>query len=450
MTDALDFFNSYIMGSAQLLTGFHFFAAFLQTKVKPAHYFLFAVSGIVMMTLIPAGSMAVFPAYILLLAADGIFICKAHHMTAALYAVVTAAIMQLCYGIFDSALYLLSPLMSSFPQKPVGIAFMLLGNLALPAAIFCCHVVYKFFLFDQPLRIRYALLILTPIFLISLMAEYISSIFYGNTTTIYGVKNPANAVFCRILSIQLLSMASLFCVMLSYKKLLENFDLNTEFSLLKQEEHALHLYVKETKTRYEKTKSFRHDLKNHLSLIKEFLQSGNVSQALQYIDDMEDIAEAMAFPCSTNHPMADILIGNKLGIAKDLGIDVCCRLLLPSPCSVRGIDLCIILSNALDNAIHACENMEESASKYIHLSGRMQGDFLLLEAENSFQGKDSFQEGTGLSNIRAIAEKYHGAVSITAQNSVFVLSVLLIIPQQLDSISRQSSSSAAPACRKRT
>lgn len=450
MTDALDFFNSYIMGSAQVLTGFHFFAAFLQKKVKPTHYFLFAVSGIIMMMMIPDGSMAVFPAYILLLAADGIFICKAHHMTAALYAIVTAAIMQLCYGIFDSALYLLSPLMISFPQKPVGAAFMLLGNLALPAAVFCYHAVYKFFLFDQPLRIRCALMILAPILLVSLMAEYISSIFYGNTTTIYGVENPANAVCYRILSIQLLSMASLFCVMLSYKKLLENFRLNTELSQLKQEEHALHLYVKETKNRYEKTKSFRHDLKNHLSLIKEFLQNGNVSQALQYIKDMEDITETLSFPCSTNHPMADILIGNKLGLAENLGIDVCCHLLLPSPCSIRDIDLCIILSNALDNAISACENMDESAVKYILLSGRMQGDFLLLEIENSFQDKDTFREGTGLSNIKTIAEKYHGAVSITAQHSVFVLSVLLIIPQHPEDISQQTGSSIDPPRRKRT
>ena len=61
----------------------------------------------------------------------------------------------------------------------------------------------------------------------------------------------------------------------------------------------------------------------------------------------------MSFPCSTNNPVVDILVGNKLGIAKSMGIDADCSLLLPYPCDIKDIDICIVLSNALDNAIHA-------------------------------------------------------------------------------------------------
>ncbi len=94
--------------------------------------------------------------------------------------------------------------------------------------------------------------------------------------------------------------------------------------------------------------------------------------------------------------MVDILLGNKLGIAERSAIDVHCALTLPSPCAIRDIDFCIILSNALDNAIRACRDMD--GERYIRVTGNVQGDFIRMEVENSYQGKGLFREGTGLSS----------------------------------------------------
>ena len=60
----------------------------------------------------------------------------------------------------------------------------------------------------------------------------------------------------------------------------------------------------------------------------------------------------------------------------------------------------------------------------------------MIEIENSYQGKDGFKRGTGLSNIKTVAEKYNGAMSVKTQGNVFVLHVLLIIPQCQESIPR--------------
>ena len=58
----------------------------------------------------------------------------------------------------------------------------------------------------------------------------------------------------------------------------------------------------------------------------------------------------------------------------------------------------------------------------------------MMEVENSYQGKDGFQKGTGLSNIKRVAEKYNGAMSVKTQGKVFLLHVLLIIPQCQENI----------------
>ena len=299
----------------------------------------------------------------------------------------------------------------------------------------CYYMVYRYFSCYSNTEMQYMYLVFIPLLMIFIMDEYINSVVYGwevviedDGTTEYLINH------WQLLIIQILGISSLFCILFAYKKILQNFRLNLELSLLEQEEYSLGQYVEEAKAHYEKTKSFRHDIRNHIAVVKDLLQNGKTEQALHYIGDMEDIAEGLSFPCSTNNPVVDILVGNKLGIAKNIGIDVDCSLLLPYPCGLRDIDICIILSNALDNAIHACKNMSSGAKKYIHVSGRIQGDFLMMEIGNSFQGEGMFKKGTGLSNIKTAAEKYHGAMSIKTHGTEAVLNVLLIIPHHLENI----------------
>lgn len=437
MADYIDFFNKYIMGSTQMLFGFYLLARLLHKKVKFYFYLLFAICAVLVIYFVPTGTIAEFAAFILLLTAGGILICCADWRSAILFAALVVLIMQLCYGIVKSLLSILYPLMSAFNQNMVGIVFMLSGDLvSLLLTGFFCYMVYRYFSYYEVMEKQYLFLVFIPVLMIFIMDEYINSVIYGMVITdSTGITVYTNHY--QMFGMQILGMASLFCILFAYKKLLQGFRLGTELSLLEQEEHSLNQYVEEAKTHYEKTKSFRHDIRNHIAVVKELVQSGKTEQALHYIGDMEDIAEDLSFPCSTNNPVVDILVGNKLGIAKSMGIDVRCSLLLPYPCSLRDIDICIILSNALDNAIHACKNMNDDAEKYIYVSGRIQGDFLMMEVENSFQGKGVFKKGTGLSNIKAVAERYHGAMSIKTQGKGFDLNVLLVIPQHSENISQQ-------------
>ncbi len=436
MANRMDFFNVYIMGSVQMLFGFYFFARFLHKKVRFYFYFLFTICGIAVIHFVPSGSIAGFGAYVLLLTASGVLICVSDWKTAVLYAALVVEIMQLCYGIVNSLLSIFYPLMSSFDQIVIGILFMLSGELAsLLLTGFCCHMVYRYFSHYETIEKQYMFLVFIPLLMIFIMGEYINSFIYGMVVTDSRVTLYTNHY--QMLVMQLLGMASVFCILFAYKKLLQNFRLSTELSLLEQQERSLSQYVEEARTHYEKTKSFRHDIKNHIMVVKKLLQKGKTQQALDYIGDMEGVAEELSFPCNTNNPVVDILAGNKLGIANSMGIDVYCSLVLPCLCGLRDMDVCIILSNALDNAIHACNNMEQSAEKYIHVTGRIQGDFLFIEIENSYQGGGLVQKGTGLSNIKAVTEKYHGAMSVKTQGTVFVLNVLLIIPQPPESILRK-------------
>ena len=449
MAEYLDFFNVYIMGAVEMSFQSYFLAKILKKKMWPPFYFLFAVCAVIVNDLVPSGMFTGFVVLVFLLTAYGTFICHADFKYSLLYAALAAEIMLICGGIVNSLMSLPYPWLPAFFHETDNIAAMLVSEAAsLVLTGFCYYMVYRYFSWDDfdpvdtpktTMGMQQMVLIFIPILMIFIMSSYINAIEYDFQFEISVDKGPAEHFFShgQMLSMYFLGLASLFCILFSYKKLQQSFRFSTEISLMEQQEHSLNQYVEEAKARYDETKSFRHDIRNHIAVVKKLLQNGKLEEAITYVEDLDDMAEKMSFPCSTNNPVVDILVGNKLGIAKSMGIDVDCSLPLPYPCGIRDIDICIVLSNALDNAIHAVKNLGTGIEKYIRVSGRIQGDFLMMEIQNSFHGKSVFKKGTGLSNVKKVAEKYGGAMSIETQEHVFVLHVLLIIPQHPENSTQQ-------------
>ena len=449
MAEYLDFFNIYIVGVIETSFQIYFLSKILKKRIGPPFYALFAAGVVIAGEFVPGGTIVGFVVFVLLIFICGAFVCHANFKDSILYATLTTEIMMLCSGIVSSLMSLPYPWLPAFFHEPGNIAAMLICEAAsFLLSGFCYYIVYRYFSRDDlypadapdtTMGMQQMFLIFVPILMIFIMSNYINAIEYDFQFEILADKGPAGHFFShgQMLAMYFLGLASLFCILFSYKKLQQIFRLSTEISLLEQQEHSLNQYVEEAKTRYDETKSFRHDIRNHIAVVKNLLQSGKLEEAVSYMEDMDDMAEKMSFPCSTNNPVVDILVGNKLGIAKSMGIDADCSLLLPYPCGIRDIDICIVLSNALDNAIHAVKGLDDSIEKYIRVSGRIQGDLLMIEIENSFPGKGVFKKGRGLSNIKKVVEKYDGAMNIETQENVFVLHVLLFIPQHPESSPQQ-------------
>lgn len=275
MTDYIDFFSEFVMGSVEMLFLFYFFVKLLRKKVRSYFYLLFAVFAAVCYHFVRVDTIAGFALVVLLLIAGGILLCHAEFKSSLLYAALVVEIMQLCYGIVKSLLSVLYPLMSVAFQDMAGMVFMLSGELiSLLLSGFCYYMVYRHFSCYINTEIQYMYLVFIPFLMIFIMDEYINSVIYGweiiedDGTTQYLINH------WQLLIIQLLGISSLFCILYAYKKLLQNFRLNMELSLLEQEERSLSRYVEEAKTHYEKTKSFRHDIRNHIAVVRELLQNG--------------------------------------------------------------------------------------------------------------------------------------------------------------------------------
>lgn len=186
-------------------------------------------------------------------------------------------------------------------------------------------------------------------------------------------------------------------------------------------------YWKELKKESLQYASIQHDIKNHLLVLSGLLQERKLMQAEQYLKDLRGSYAPTASAWDTGHPLLDILLREKYREAESLQASFQCDIRIPQSVGVEGVDLCILFSNILDNAIAACQK-EPVGQRFIFVSAHVRSNFLVLESENSASGCERIQEGIGLYNVRQTAEKYHGVTEIQLKDGNFRISVLLCLP----------------------
>ena len=261
MAEYLDFFNIYIMGVIEISFQVFFLAKILKQKIWPPFYFLFGAGAVIPGAFIPNSTLVGFVVFVLLISICGTFVCHANFKVSLLYATLTTEILLLCNGIVSSLMSLPYPWLPAFFHEPGNIAAMLICEAAsFFLSGFCYYIVYRYFSrddlypvddFDTTMGIQQMFLIFVPILMIFIMSNYIGAIEYDFQFEILVDKGPATHFFShgQMLVMYFLGLASLFCILFSYKKLQQNFRLSTEISLLEQQEHSLNQYVEEAKAR---------------------------------------------------------------------------------------------------------------------------------------------------------------------------------------------------------
>ncbi|MDE7044977.1 MAG: ATP-binding protein [Acetatifactor sp.] len=247
-----------------------------------------------------------------------------------------------------------------------------------------------------------------------------------------------------LLVICLFSM--LYSIKLYQEMLLLNEERNRRAVLEKQvvsmEEHA-----RELERIYSGVRSMKHDMKNQLAVLENLIgrQSGR-EEFNGYLEQLGLTLGQLDVPFQTGSTVVDSLLFMKYHEVSEKLPEIrfdADDLIFPKGCGIQSTDLCIILGNALDNAIEACLKpgaAEGQESPFIRLYSRCQQNMLLLTVENSFRGElkisqgsvfpvttkaDSDAHGIGMRNIRAAAERYRGGMSWEAAENRFTLTVML-------------------------
>ena len=438
MTTCIDLFYSYIDGLLEILIEFIFLNQYLGKRGTPGQLIIYILTGSVLVSL----PLPILPKLILfatLLFLYIIRIQKRRITSAVVFAVLTITVMQLSYGILNSVSTVLASLLYRFQLPLPGRLFMIIASLlSLTLAILCYLFIDTYRKLQQNEHNRQMILTLVPLLTIFSISNYISFTFYGNTASQEPISILLLKSHSQIFLIQLLSIVSLFSILCLCQKLAETGSLHERLTLLTRQFYIQKQYMEKAQAHYNDTKALRHDMKNHILIVKGLLERENLERARVYLEEMDTASARLSFSFHTGSPILDILLENKMALARNKGISVTSAIGPFLPCSIDDMDFCSILSNALDNAIHACEKLNKNQKKYIHIEACRQENLLLLEISNSCHPKTHFHYGIGLSNIRRTAEKYAGTIKIHTEGTIFHLNILLFIPQHAEHISNQT------------
>ena len=195
-------------------------------------------------------------------------------------------------------------------------------------------------------------------------------------------------------------------------------------------------YYDEINRRYLEGRKIRHDINNHLLAINTLIETGNVEQAKHYISEVSEQLDLVAMPVKTGRDVLDALLLKKTEQATEKGAQIVFEINAAfHDCTIADYDLCTIFGNILDNAIEAV-----NAGDKILVSIGKQHDMFYISCENAFYRelkrkgdkilstkKEFGSHGFGLTRIRDTAKHYGGDVSITAENGVFRIEILMNI-----------------------
>ena len=184
----------------------------------------------------------------------------------------------------------------------------------------------------------------------------------------------------------------------------------------------------------------RHDIKNHLSVMKGCLEKGETDACIEYINDLSQTVESMGDLIRSGNSVIDYLINSKLSDLE--GVQVLITGCVGNFKDIKDPDMVCILGNILDNAVEAVKNV--SGSKRIELYFSKINQNRLMLCKNSVDApvldknkelkttkKDKMQHGFGHQIIEATAEKYGGFVGYFDDDGMF--GVQVSIPEPIES-----------------
>ena len=178
-----------------------------------------------------------------------------------------------------------------------------------------------------------------------------------------------------------------------------------------------------------------HDLKHQIRHLRE---TEKVSP--EYLDELEQSISIYNSAVHSGNETLDMLLTDKRLHCATHGIQFTCITEGEKMAFMEVMDIFSLFGNILDNAIEHQSTLEPE-KRFIHLIVRSTNQFLLIHVENHLEGElvirngipvttkeDKRYHGYGMLSIRRIVDKYSGSFSISTEDQLFQIDIILPIP----------------------
>ncbi|MGL4344893.1 MAG: sensor histidine kinase [Cellulosilyticaceae bacterium] len=223
-----------------------------------------------------------------------------------------------------------------------------------------------------------------------------------------------------------------------YKGLEKECQKDNEYSLIKHVNEGQFKYMMQNEKSFGIVRKVRHDLNNQMIGLDYLLETQKIEEARNYIQRISQTLDQVEVKYITGYPVVDTIINQKEALCKLYGINLKCKIgkIAPMPGIWSTQDICVVLGNALDNAIEAAREVAEG-SRQIRLEMYTKKSYLVCKITNTClmnekqkklrTSKDKRWHGIGLRSIRETVANYEGDVYIETVDGQFELKIIVPI-----------------------
>ena len=187
---------------------------------------------------------------------------------------------------------------------------------------------------------------------------------------------------------------------------------------------------------------FKHDLVNHIGVLRELMNEKKTEEAKGYIDTIWDIQDEFDLKIHTGDSFLDIIMNYYSYLADKENIEFVVSGKLTGEMHLEMFDLTTLMGNILQNAIEATrkaaipkirvELIEHKKEFFIVVSNSVDE---IIDTQKGFSmtsKKDKDNHGFGLKNIVAVVEKYHGEYYIesSVENGEAMFKISVAVPRE--------------------
>ncbi|SDY95483.1 GHKL domain-containing protein [Proteiniborus ethanoligenes] len=179
--------------------------------------------------------------------------------------------------------------------------------------------------------------------------------------------------------------------------------------------------------------SYRHDMRHHFALLQGLASKGHMEEIKEYLRIAQSDMDAITPMRFCENETVNLILSAFASKAKQSGILLTAEAKLPDSLALSDTELCSLLSNALENAIQACENIADSKERHIKLRMYSKNNKLCIDIRNSYQTEPIFHQGLpvskeqghgfGTKSMVHIVEKHGGVFQFSVKDGWFIFQV---------------------------
>ena len=197
-----------------------------------------------------------------------------------------------------------------------------------------------------------------------------------------------------------------------------------------QQLHDATQQIKQLRQAEKRAALYRHDMRHHFNYLNSCISQNKLNDATDYIQQIFDVFDdTKIIPYSSNESINLVLSSFKKE-AEDSNITFTVNAPAQDFTRYAILDLCKLLYNGLENAIAACQQIDESKARYINIDLYEKNGKLCCEITNNYAIPPYFNadgiplsirngHGFGVKSMIYVVNKYQGVYKFSAKDGQF-------------------------------